>query len=313
MALNPPPVHPIVNAPRCGAPWSSVSEGAKDVIRKLMSWHPNRRPAAADMLRHEWVATTGRPAQPARQSEQRQRQAEEDGSVSDGSFSSKMSCDTARSESSAGAGDGAQHQILRRLRSFASLPPPHRAAALALAPSLPHDQVKGLRELFGSMARVDSGLLGAGELVGGFARRAVEVEGSEAEALVAAADAEGKGHLTEAEFLAATLPPALLSAVQGITPAQQEQQEEEQPQSPVAAAPRKAPLGASSTAHLNTHSTPPPPAAAAPAKPPPALRAPPQQPPAVGALEQKRGSENKAGRSGSDVSMTSSVFLSDAI
>lgn len=43
----------------CGEPWGSIPEGAKDAVRRMMTWHPSRRPSAQEMLQHEWVAAAG--------------------------------------------------------------------------------------------------------------------------------------------------------------------------------------------------------------------------------------------------------------
>jgi serine/threonine protein kinase len=34
--------------------WGSVSEEAKDFVKKLMSKYPRRRPSAAEALAHPW-------------------------------------------------------------------------------------------------------------------------------------------------------------------------------------------------------------------------------------------------------------------
>ena len=36
--------------------WSEISDEAKDLIKRLMSKWPRRRPSAADALQHEWLA-----------------------------------------------------------------------------------------------------------------------------------------------------------------------------------------------------------------------------------------------------------------
>ena len=46
----------------CAAPWPGVSDAAKDLVRRLMTWHPSRRPTAAEALAHEWFVACGVPA-----------------------------------------------------------------------------------------------------------------------------------------------------------------------------------------------------------------------------------------------------------
>ncbi|KXZ41221.1 hypothetical protein GPECTOR_640g749 [Gonium pectorale] len=41
------------------APWPSISEAAKDVIRKMLERNPARRATAAEVLQHEWVRENG--------------------------------------------------------------------------------------------------------------------------------------------------------------------------------------------------------------------------------------------------------------
>lgn len=52
----------ISYSPRTEAPWPSISDGAKDAVRRMMTWHPGRRPAARQMLRDDWVLRGGAPA-----------------------------------------------------------------------------------------------------------------------------------------------------------------------------------------------------------------------------------------------------------
>ncbi|GBF87804.1 calcium-dependent kinase-like protein [Raphidocelis subcapitata] len=42
-----------------GAPWPSISEGAKDAVRQMMTFEPSARPSARQMLAQEWVREGG--------------------------------------------------------------------------------------------------------------------------------------------------------------------------------------------------------------------------------------------------------------
>ena len=180
--------------------WDCVSEGAKDAVRRMMSWHPNRRPSAREMMSNAWIATTGLPSPPPQRQQQQQQQQQSDALEASNSSGDEMSygasATTSRSSSMSGcsmhcsyASDAPQceHEIVRRMRKFAALEEQHRLAALAAASCLPRDRVAGLRQLFGSMANGGRGAVGAQELVAGLAQRCVLVEKSDAERFIAAA------------------------------------------------------------------------------------------------------------------------------
>ncbi|GBG00457.1 calcium-dependent kinase [Raphidocelis subcapitata] len=168
-------------------PWPSVSDAAKDAVRQMMTYQAKRRPTAAEMLSHEWLRD-------------------------DGGGGAPFSPDAAAAAAAAAAAEGAEPEVLRRMRSFSAMDWLPRHAALVLAGCLPHDETRGLHELFGGMDCAGSGSIGAEELRAALGLRGAKLAAAEAEELVAAADADGDGRLSAEEFVAATLPLGLLES-----------------------------------------------------------------------------------------------------
>jgi calcium-dependent protein kinase len=44
---------------RTADPWPHISEAAKDAVRMMMTWSPDTRPSAREMLGHEWIKEGG--------------------------------------------------------------------------------------------------------------------------------------------------------------------------------------------------------------------------------------------------------------
>ncbi|GBF87805.1 calcium-dependent kinase-like protein [Raphidocelis subcapitata] len=184
-----------------GAPWPSISEGAKDAVRQMMTWRPGRRPSAREMLAHDFVR--GGPLR---------------------MISSPRGGDLGR-RGDLGGGRGLadgpaprEPELLRRLRAFSAMPPLKRAAARVIASRLPYDEIRGLRELFASIDADGSGGVSLEEL-----RQALEWDGvgprldaGELRRVMAVADADGDGELCCTEFLAAALHPARLEAERNV-------------------------------------------------------------------------------------------------
>ncbi|KIZ00131.1 calcium-dependent protein kinase [Monoraphidium neglectum] len=170
----------------CGAPWPAVSEGAKDAVRRMMTYFAQRRPTAREMLQHEWIRGGG------------------DG----GDGGTNQGVNSADGAPLADVKQEREPELLRRLRAFASLEEPARRAAAAAARGRCPDQTRGLRELFAAMDPGGAGAVGAGALGKALEQRGGRPDPQELRALVAAADLDGDGILSLDEFLAAAAAPS---------------------------------------------------------------------------------------------------------
>lgn len=47
--------------------WDDVSDDAKDLVRKLLTYDPNKRISAAEALQHKWIRTTASQARVERE------------------------------------------------------------------------------------------------------------------------------------------------------------------------------------------------------------------------------------------------------
>lgn len=149
-------------------PWPSISDEAKDVVRRLLTVDPSKRATAGEILQHPWLQV----AHPRRGAE-----------AQDKPFDSA---------------------VIQRLRNFAAMNRLKRVALLVVGQALSPEELRGLKELFKSIDRDGSGSITPAELKEALAAWEHKIPESELAQLVAVADVDANGTIDYNEFVAAT-------------------------------------------------------------------------------------------------------------
>jgi calcium-dependent protein kinase len=157
-------------------PWPCISGEAKDVVRRLLTVDPVKRATAGEILAHPWL----RNAHPRRE-----------GRAGGGT----------ESDATDKPFDSA---VLQRLRGFAAMNRLKRVALLVVGQSLSPEELRGLKELFRSIDRDNSGSITAQELKEALAAWEHRIPEAELAQLVSVADVDCNGTIDYNEFVAAT-------------------------------------------------------------------------------------------------------------
>jgi calcium-dependent protein kinase len=153
-------------------PWPSISGEAKDVIRRLLTVDPRKRATAGEILQHPWLQV----AHP-------RRGGAAAAELQDRPFDSA---------------------VLSRLRNFAAMNRLKRVALLVVGQALSPEELRGLKELFKSIDRDNSGSITPQELKDALATWEHRIPEHELAQLVAVADVDADGTIDYNEFVAAT-------------------------------------------------------------------------------------------------------------
>lgn len=147
-------------------PWPSISEGAKDLIRKMLSLNPEQRITASEALRHPWIREDG----------------------------------VAPTKPIAGAS-----LVQFRLKQFAAMNKLKKLAIRIIAEKLSEDEIGALQTSFAEMDRDNDGTISFEELREGLLKAGATLPEAEIFDLMDAADVDQDGVIDYAEFLAATM------------------------------------------------------------------------------------------------------------
>ncbi|KAH9610519.1 hypothetical protein KSS87_000991 [Heliosperma pusillum] len=156
-------------------PWPSISNGAKDLLRKMLTADPKKRITAAEVLDkihltylRVLLTTTN-----LTRNDEIEHPWLREGEASDQPI------------------DGAVLTRMKQLR--------------VIAESLPEDEIQGLKQMFENMDTDGSGTITYEELKEGLARLGSKLSETEAKALMDAADQDGSGSIDYIEFVTATM------------------------------------------------------------------------------------------------------------
>ncbi|KAL5731388.1 Calcium-dependent protein kinase 29 [Ranunculus cassubicifolius] len=147
------------------APWPSVSDSAKDLIKKMLTWDPKKRITAAQALEHPWMKV-------------------------DGGEASDKPIDSA---------------VLIRMKQFRAMNNLKKLALKVMAQSLTTEEIKGLQQMFNNMDTDRSGTITLEELKNGLSRLGSKLTEPEIKQLMDAADVDKNGSIDYLEFITATM------------------------------------------------------------------------------------------------------------
>lgn len=146
--------------------WSEISNDAKDMVRKLLSYNPDMRICSEEALQHRWILL-GAPRATIRKG-------------------------------------GTQAKLLGNLQSFNSQNKLQQMAINAVARTLDEKEIESLKQLFLALDANGDGQLTVEELKTGLEESGREDLGGSLEKIMQECDADGNGVLDYTEFLAAT-------------------------------------------------------------------------------------------------------------
>ncbi|KAK8509965.1 hypothetical protein V6N13_118511 [Hibiscus sabdariffa] len=146
-------------------PWPSISEGAKDLIRKMLARDPQTRITAAEALDHPWM--------------------KEGGNASDKPIDSAV---LSRLK---------QFRVMNKLKKLAL-----KVIAESLSSE---EEIKGLKQMFKNIDTDGSGTITLDELRDGLARLGSKLTEPEIRQLMDAADVDNSGTIDYIEFITATM------------------------------------------------------------------------------------------------------------
>ncbi|KAK8683703.1 hypothetical protein V6N13_039754 [Hibiscus sabdariffa] len=146
-------------------PWPSISEGAKDLIRKMLARDPKQRITSAEALDHPWM--------------------KEGGDASDKPIDSAV---LSRLK---------QFRVMNKLKKLAL-----KVIAESLSSE---EEIKGLKQMFKNIDTDGSGTITLDELRDGLARLGSKLTEPEIKQLMEAADVDNSGTIDYIEFVTATM------------------------------------------------------------------------------------------------------------
>ncbi|RDX94343.1 Calcium-dependent protein kinase 20, partial [Mucuna pruriens] len=148
-------------------PWPSISESAKDLVRRMLIRDPKKR-----MTAHEVLYLSGHPW------------------VQVGGIAPDKPLDSA---------------VLSRLKQFSAMNKLKKIAIRVIAESLSEEEIGGLKEMFKMIDTDNSGQISLEELKSGLERVGSVLKDSEINWLMEAADIDNSGTIDYGEFIAAML------------------------------------------------------------------------------------------------------------
>ncbi|KAJ8513881.1 hypothetical protein OPV22_004315 [Ensete ventricosum] len=169
-------------------PWPSISNSAKELVRKMLVRDPRRRLTAHEVLCHPWVQIDGvAPDMPL-----------------DSAVLSRLKQFSAMNKLKKMA-IRVSFRILSRLKQFSAMNKLKKMAIRVIAEHLSEDEIAGLKEMFKMIDTDNSGQITFEELKAGLERVGANLQESEIYALMQAADVDNSGTIDYGEFVAATL------------------------------------------------------------------------------------------------------------
>ncbi|XAR70233.1 Non-specific serine/threonine protein kinase [Bertholletia excelsa] len=147
------------------SPWPSVTNSAKDLVKKMLRSDPKERLSALDVLNHPWMR--------------------EDGDASDKPL------------------DIAVLTRMKQFRAMNKLK--NCSYSCVIAENLSEEEIVGLKEMFKSMDTDNSGTITFEELKAGLPKLGTKISDSEVKQLMEAADVDGSGTIDYIEFITATM------------------------------------------------------------------------------------------------------------
>lgn len=147
-------------------PWPSISESAKDLVRKMLSKDPKKRITAQEVLEHPWIRE-------------------------DGGEASDKPIDSA---------------VLSRMKQFRVMNKLKKLALKVIAENMSEEEeITGLKAMFANIDTDNSGTITYEELKTGLARLGSKLSETEVKQLMEAADVDGSGSIDYIEFITATM------------------------------------------------------------------------------------------------------------
>ncbi|KAL0719101.1 hypothetical protein Bca4012_068425 [Brassica carinata] len=159
-------------------PWPSISNSAKDLVRKMLTADPKRRISAADVLQHPWLREGG----------------EASDKPIDSAVLSRMK----------------QFRAMNKLKKLAlKFACPSRFAngeiLQVIAENINTEEIQGLKAMFANIDTDNSGTITYEELKEGLAKLGSKLTETEVKQLMDAADVDGNGSIDYIEFITATM------------------------------------------------------------------------------------------------------------
>ncbi|KAF7057633.1 hypothetical protein CFC21_064850 [Triticum aestivum] len=154
-------------------PWPSISDSAKDLVRKMLIRDPTKRETAHEVLCHPWIVDDSvAPDKPI-----------------DSAVLSRLK----------------HFSAMNKLKKMALRGPSVFVFLQVIAESLSEEEIGGLKELFKMIDTDNSGTITYEELKDGLKRVGSDLMEPEIQSLMDAADIDNSGSIDYGEFLAATL------------------------------------------------------------------------------------------------------------
>ncbi|XP_047318990.1 calcium-dependent protein kinase 2-like [Impatiens glandulifera] len=151
-----------------GDPWPAISQGAKDLVKKMLCADPKQRLSAFQVLwinvDHPWI--------------------KEDGEAPDTPLDNAVLC---------------------RLKQFRAMNKFKKVALRVIAGCLSEEEIMGLKQMFKGIDVDNSGTITLEELKQGLAKQGTKLSEYEVKQLMEAADADGNGTIDYDEFITATM------------------------------------------------------------------------------------------------------------
>nr|GMD55832.1 calcium-dependent protein kinase 1-like [Ipomoea batatas] len=161
-------------------PWPSISEGAKDLVRRMLIRDPRKRLTAHEVLCHPWVQVGGvAPDKPL-----------------DSAVLSRMKQFTAMNK---------LKKMALRVRIYIDVYTYPDIITPVAYETLSEEEIAGLKEMFKMIDADNSGQITFEELKAGLKRVGANLKESEIYDLMQAADVDNSGTIDYGEFIAATL------------------------------------------------------------------------------------------------------------
>ncbi|KAJ0082218.1 hypothetical protein Patl1_10027 [Pistacia atlantica] len=201
-------------------PWPSISDSAKDLVRKMLTQDPRKRITSAQVLEHPWIREGGtdKPIDSAVLSRMKQFRAmnklkklalKVNVKLCNGHFVSNYHHWSPYTVTTAAATTSSSSPLLPPQQNCCHLSPDHHHSPFlyyhVIAETLSEEEIKGLKAMFANMDTDKSGTITYEELKSGMARLGSKLSEAEVKQLMEAADVDGNGTIDYIEFISATM------------------------------------------------------------------------------------------------------------
>ncbi|KAH0475452.1 MAG: uncharacterized protein KVP18_001888, partial [Porospora cf. gigantea A] len=150
--------------------WKRVSEHAKDLVRRLLTYDPRRRPSAADSIQHPWIQYYAQSA-----------------AVQENPLNYRLGVD-----------------LLEKFKAFRKCPTMKRLAITCVAYQMSEKEIGSLHDIFLALDANHDGVLTVSEIKQAFQSLNVNYDGEVME-LLEELDTDGNGTIDYTEFIAASI------------------------------------------------------------------------------------------------------------